>query len=161
MQRSLPVFPFIQNTLLFAQQRNRADNPEEGTGTNSRRRGGLGAFLNEYRGPLQICIGADLAAALAGGHGRGRGRLRGLGGCAEFALEPRPHGGPAPFRRALAALPAASGGRPGRCEPAALGAAAAVATGSSRFFCPGVLGAVRRFPFAPWPVNKTAGAAGR
>lgn len=92
----------------------------------------------------------------------GRGQLRGLGGCAEFAQEPRPHRGPAPFRRALAALPAASGGRPGRCDPAALGAAAAVvATGTSRCFCTRVLGAVRRFLSAPWPVNKTAGAAGR
>lgn len=63
-------------------------------------------------------------------------------------FELRPRRGPAPSRRELATPPAASGGRPGRCEPAALGAAAEVAAGTSRRRCPQGRRAQRRLSAA-------------
>lgn len=110
--------------------------------------------------PLQICIESHLAARLVGGCERGRAGLGEPGSGAELAFELRPHHGPAPSRRELATLPAASGGRPGRCDPAALGAAAEVAAGTSRRRCPEGRTAQRRLSAALCSATRSRGGGG-
>lgn len=79
--------------------------------------------------PLQICIGASIAVLLVGGCKRGGAGLRESGSGGELAFKPRPRRVPAPSWRELAAPPAASGGRPGRCDPGGSGVAGAIAAG--------------------------------
>jgi hypothetical protein len=98
LQRSLPLLPFAKNTLLFTQQRNRAENPEEGKEAEARNRpreAGAGSVLfsmnteasaDLHRSPLHRAIGWRARA--------------GPGSGAELAREPRPRRGPAPSPRA-------------------------------------------------------------
>lgn len=134
MQRPLSGLSFIQNTPLLTQQRNRAENLEEEKEVEGKQmeggRGWLCAFLNESRGLCRFALERTSPLHWLAGASRGGAGLRGPSHGAELAFEPRPHFGPAPSRRALAAPPAASGGPPGRCDGPALGAAASVAAGT-------------------------------
>lgn len=107
--------------------------------------------------PLQICIGVDIAAPLVGGWERGGVGLPESGPSGELTLEPRLPRIPAPSPRALAAPPAASGGRPGRCDPEATAVAGAVAAGTScRRYSEGRR-ALRRLPAALQPTTRSHG----
>lgn len=117
------------------QQRNRAGDLEEekeGEGEEEWRKGGEGSLLfsmkaessaDLHRSRPRRAIGWRVRAG-RGGPSWALQRQR-VGIRAPPPILPRPRSCPAPSRRALAAQPAASGWRPGRCVRAALGAVAA------------------------------------